>query len=150
MFGINTNIPDAVGKDPVQLLQEHLKALNVPVKVVALANDATSTLNYGKYLDQETSVGLIMGSGTNVAYIEEVSRFNQISDAKKTFGEDVKRFIVNTEYCVFGDKNEADFMMTKYDRLVDANSFIPKVYVYAILPLFIVTTAQCHFILLQI
>jgi len=122
-------VPDAVGKDPVLLLQASLDSLQVPVKVVALANDATATLAYAKYLDKDTSASLILGSGTNVGYIENVSRFGPISNPVKTFGENVQQFVVNTEYCCFGDGGETEEFMTKYDRLVDDNSFVPKVYV---------------------
>lgn len=118
-----------VGKDPAKLLQQSLDALKVPVKVAALANDATTTLIYGKYLDQETSIGLIMGSGTNIAYIEEVDRFGPITDVVGTFGEKVDRFIVNTEYCCVGDKGELDAFMTRFDRKIDEMSFLPGVYV---------------------
>lgn len=116
------------GKDPAKLLQESLDALQVPVRVAALANDATATLIYGRYLEPETSIGLILGSGTNLAYIEEVDRFGPITDAVGTFGEPVDRFLVNTEFCCLGDRGELDDFMTSFERLVDENSFMPKVY----------------------
>ncbi len=72
-------------------MQQSLDALGVPVTIVVLANDSTATLIYGKFLDQKTGIGLIMGSGTNIAYIEEVSKFGPITDVVGTFGEKVDR-----------------------------------------------------------
>ncbi|CAG2121576.1 unnamed protein product, partial [Medioppia subpectinata] len=66
--------PDAVGRDAAQLLQEaidrHRPALNV--RLVAILNDATGTLVQGARLDPTAAVGLILGTGSNACYIEQI------------------------------------------------------------------------------
>ncbi|KAJ6223367.1 hypothetical protein RDWZM_001912 [Blomia tropicalis] len=129
-MGIATNVYDVMGKDPVELLQQEMDAIQLPVRVVALMNDATGTLIYGKYLDKNTFAGLILGSGTNIAYVEDVSRYRKISDPFKTFGKYVEKFVVNSEFPLFGDKGEMDSVKNKYDFQLDDASLTPHIYTY--------------------
>lgn len=129
-MGIATYVPEIFGKCPVQLLQQSIDSLQLPVKVVALANDSTATLVYSIYLDQDAAAGLILGSGTNIAYLEEVSRFGKITDPVATFGEDPppKLFAVNSEFPLFGDDGAMDYAKSKYDHQLDQISLLPKSY----------------------
>ncbi|OTF81851.1 Hexokinase-like protein, partial [Euroglyphus maynei] len=61
-FGIQTNLPDALGKCPLELLQNSIDSAGLPVKVVVLANDSTTTLVYGRFVDPQTRASLILGS----------------------------------------------------------------------------------------
>ncbi len=134
-FGIETNIPDAIGRDPVELLQKSLDSIKAPVQVVALANDVTSTLIYAKYLKPEATVSLILGSGTNVGYIEQVANFGRIADrsSQEVFGtsDNVQELIINTELGFFGDRGEMDGRwISRFEKQIDASSFLPSVYVF--------------------
>lgn len=46
--------------------------------------------------------------------------------------------IVDTEWGGFGDRGEADYIFTQYDKIVDARSDHPGVNSYVLLLLFIV------------
>lgn len=127
-MGIATNLIDAVDKDPVSIFQKSLDSLNVPVKIVALANDSTTTLVYGKHLVPETTISVILGSGSNVAYVEKVSNCPTIKDPVETFGSDVKEVIINSECVLYGDNGKMDHLKTRYDFELDANSLVPSSY----------------------
>ena len=93
------NIPDAVGKDVCQLLQTEIDLLKLPVKVAALVNDTVGTLMARSYTSPgktSTLLGAIFGTGTNGAYVEQLSKITKpmIGDYDKTTGE----MVVNTEW----------------------------------------------------
>lgn len=128
-MGNQTYLPDIIGKCPVKLLQEAISILALPVRVVALANDTTACLVYAIYLDPETTAGLILGSGTNLAYIESVERYGKIADPRATFGIPTPtELIINSEFPLFGDDGAMDFAKTVYDLELDQHSFVPKTY----------------------
>lgn len=79
--------------DPVELINAAFKQLKVPVKVEVLLNDATATaasLIFGKNSDKEVTVGVVLGTGTNAAYVERHNRDNPA--------------IINTEWASFDRK----------------------------------------------
>lgn len=125
-FGIATDLIDGIDICPVNKFQESIDALKLPVKIVALANDSTATLIYGKFLDPETSVSLILGSGGNVAYTEKVERDKRLANVEHTLtGE---HFIINSEIFLFGDFGKMDFIKSIYDLELDTKSLIPNSY----------------------
>lgn len=67
-------------------------------------------------------VGLILGTGTNACYLEEIEDIHTI-DQDDFKGQ--KHMLVNTEWGAFGDKGELDFIRTKWDRNVDDMSVNP-------------------------
>lgn len=129
-FGIGTNLPDVIGKDPVKLFQQSLDDLGLPVQVVVIANDVTSTLVMGMYQEPLTRIGFILGSGTNIGYVEKVANFGKVVDPVKTFGFTPEVVAINTEFCVLGDDGCMDFCKNKYDFILDKNSLFPHEYTY--------------------
>lgn len=127
-FSIGTNLRDVIGKDPVKLFQAAIDKLNLPVLVTVLVNDSTSTLIYGKYLDSDTYLSYIMGSGINIGMIENVKKFDKIVNPIKMFGYDAEQVVINTEFPVLGDDGCIDFIKCKFDLIMDKASLFPSEY----------------------
>lgn len=87
------DIPDAVGQDVCQLLQHEIDLLCLPVKITALVNDAAGTIMSRAYTlpvsQTRTSIGVILGTGTNCVYVEKLSKIIKPLDGQydKTTGE---------------------------------------------------------------
>lgn len=128
------DIPDAVGKDVCQLLQDEIDALHLPVKVAALVNDTVGTLMARSYTSPGktgTLLGAIFGTGTNGAYVEKLDKVKKLAtteeggDVDKTTGE----MIINTEWGSF-DNQLSVLPDTPYDRSLDAESVNPGIQMF--------------------
>ncbi|RZC80946.1 hypothetical protein C5167_043525 [Papaver somniferum] len=64
------SIDDAVGKDVVTELNNALDRQGIDMRVAALVNDTIGTLAGGKYLNNDVAAAVILGTGTNAAYVE--------------------------------------------------------------------------------
>lgn len=124
-FAIQTNLPDAIGKCAVQFLQEALARFKLNVDVVAITNDTTATMVAGSGAEHDTVMGLILGSGFNICYLEDVDCIEKI-DVKTTFPSGTKEVIINSECCLLGDDGAIDFAKTSYDREIDDESMNPR------------------------
>lgn len=105
------------GKNVVDLLMEACKRRGVDIDVIALVNDTTGTLMSCAYSDHNAYVGLILGTGTNACYMEDVNKvgtWEGDGNARQT--------IVNMEWGAFGDDGVLDDIRTEYDRNVDETS----------------------------
>lgn len=115
--------PDGVGEDPVAMLEAAIerKAKNLPVNVVAVMSDTVSTLMAGNYYDKNCRIGMILGTGCNAAFVEN------ISDIEKWTGdfEDPKHVIVNVELGSTGDNGCMDFYRSEFEKEVDKYSNHP-------------------------
>ncbi|KAK7987393.1 hypothetical protein PG989_007708 [Apiospora arundinis] len=131
------DIPEALGRDPCEMLQEGLDELRVPVLVVALANDSVGTLLTRAYTSQSqgttskskatTTIGAIFGTGTNAAYVERlanVKRLHGRADFQDRRVDDL--MVINTEWGCFGDGQDSLLPSTEYDELLDASSPHPR------------------------
>ncbi|CAD7970468.1 unnamed protein product [Amoebophrya sp. A120] len=68
-----------VGEDVCELLENELKARNIPVTVQALINDTAGALMSGTLKEPDScAVGVIIGTGTNCAYLERVDRIHKL------------------------------------------------------------------------
>ncbi|KAK6843895.1 hypothetical protein PG987_004755 [Apiospora arundinis] len=133
------DIPEALGRDPCEMLQEGLDELRVPVLVVALANDSVGTLLTRAYTSQSqgttksrrattTTIGAIFGTGTNAAYVERlanVKRLHDRADFQNNRGPG-DLMVINTEWGCFGDGQDGLLPSTEYDELLDASSPHPR------------------------
>lgn len=93
------------------------------VKVTALVNDTVGTLMSHAYRDPETSIGVILGTGTNAAYIEHTAELKKLGPLAATASSD-SIMIVNTEWGAF-DNECMVLPLTKYDKQLDAASLFP-------------------------
>jgi len=115
-----------VGEDICKLLHEALdRRTNCKVEIVAVVNDAVGTLMSAAHGDRNCEIGLILGTGCNACYMEDL-------DSVGTWGHDgdnkdhhPRQVIINTEWGAFGDNGCLDFMRTEYDRELDTFSINP-------------------------
>lgn len=111
------NVKGVIGHDVVGLLDEALVKNGLDnIKIAALANDTVGTLVSRAYGDRYCDVGVILGTGTNACYIEELSRIPTWHGQKTSSG----RMIVNIEW---GNFNK--LRRSVYDRQLDALSDRP-------------------------
>ncbi|XP_068053006.1 hexokinase HKDC1-like isoform X1 [Anomalospiza imberbis] len=98
------------------LLGNHL--LDIDVDVLALVNDTVGTMMTCGYDDQRCEVGLIIGTGTNACYMEEMRHISLVEG-------DEGRMCINTEWGAFGDDGALDDLRTEFDRELDLGSLNP-------------------------
>lgn len=103
-----------VGKDSVELLENALNDRGVDIKVTAICNDTVGTLISRSYSDPKTAVGIILGTGCNAAYIENVRRITKTSVTSRT-----GKMIINMECGATGDSNPAQLPQTPFDLELD-------------------------------
>ncbi|KAK2582740.1 hypothetical protein KPH14_005009 [Odynerus spinipes] len=115
------NCPDVVNKDAVQLLRDAIaRRGDTKVKVVAILNDTTGTLVQGATVDHDTTIGLILGTGSNACYLERADRVEHWEPERH--GE--REVVIDIEWGAFGDNGVLDFIKTEFDRENDANSLL--------------------------
>lgn len=90
------------------------------VKVLVLINDTVGTLMSMAYKDSHTAIGLILGTGTNACYIEQVRKIDTVD--MKAVSEGTNEMIVNTEWGAFGENGSIDFIRSRYDEEIDKTS----------------------------
>lgn len=123
------DIPAALGRDPCALLQDAIDEINLPVKVCVLANDAVGTLLTRAYTSTKKGSALasiILGTGTNAAYVERMSniqRFNVRPNDTESHTKDGV-MVINTEWGCWDDEL-AVLPHTQYDKRVDETSSDP-------------------------
>lgn len=83
-----------------------------------MVNDTVGTLMACAYKDQNTSIGLILGTGTNACYMETLDRVGTWDGDYK----EPKQVIINMEWGAFGNNNRLNHIRTKYDEEVDLSS----------------------------
>lgn len=127
------------GRDVVELLREAIERRpDLEIEVMAVLNDTTGTLISCAYKNRECRVGLIVGTGTNACYMENVDNvhsMHQVGGANGSSDQlynDIWRWqkqqqntIVNTEWGAFGDNGKLDFVRTRWDDQIDAASVNP-------------------------
>lgn len=123
------------GRDVVELLREAIeRRSDLDIEVMAVVNDTTGTLIACAYQNRECRVGLIVGTGTNACYMEQVDNVHCMhpevngNPPPATPYDDIWRphkqqtTVVNTEWGAFGDNGILDFVRTNWDHDIDVNS----------------------------
>ncbi|KAF4074176.1 hypothetical protein AMELA_G00236580 [Ameiurus melas] len=107
------------GEDVAALLKDAIHRLEeFDLDVVAVVNDTVGTMMSCGYENPQCEVGLIVGTGTNACYMEEMRNVELVEG-------DEGRMCVNMEWGAFGDGGELDDICTEFDRAVDENSTNP-------------------------
>merc|ERR1711953_738738 len=102
------------GNDVVALLKKSIdKRGDIRVDMAAILNDTTGCLMSCAWKNPKCRIGLIIGTGTNACYLEEMDKIETIPEGGSN------HMIVNTEWGAFGNQGELDFILTKWDREVD-------------------------------
>lgn len=75
----------------------------------------------------------LLGTGTNAAYVEQLSSAKKITNLPTN----VSSVVINTEWGAFGEHGCIDEYLTEFDRMVDTDSLNPGHQTYVISKLFI-------------
>ncbi|KAG8380029.1 hypothetical protein BUALT_Bualt07G0151000 [Buddleja alternifolia] len=113
------SIDDAVGQDVVSELTKALKRKGVEMRVAALVNDTIGTLAGGRYTNNDVAVAVILGTGTNAAYIERAQAIPKWHGPLPKSGE----MVINMEW---GNFRSSHLPLTEYDIALDAESLNPS------------------------
>ncbi|XP_038603089.1 hexokinase-2 [Tachyglossus aculeatus] len=107
------------GRDVVALLRDAIrKRGDFDLDIVAVVNDTVGTMMTCGYDDQNCEIGLIVGTGSNACYMEELRHVELVEG-------DEGRMCVNMEWGAFGDNGELGDFRTDFDREIDAASLNP-------------------------
>ncbi|NWX93552.1 HXK3 protein, partial [Nothoprocta pentlandii] len=108
-----------VGRDVVQMLREAAqRKQHAGLDVVAVVNDTVGTMMSCGYDDPSCEIGLIVGTGTNACYMEEMKNVGTVD------GEE-GRMCINMEWGAFGENGCLDDIFTDFDRMVDEKTINP-------------------------
>ncbi|XP_034539262.1 hexokinase-2-like isoform X2 [Notolabrus celidotus] len=118
------NCSGVEGKDVVKLLKEAIQRRgDFDIGSVAMVNDTVGTMMSCGYRDQSCEIGMIIGTGTNACYMEEMK------NVKRVEGED-GRMCINTEWGGFGDDGSLKHVLTEFDVEVDKTSINEGVHTF--------------------
>ncbi|XP_031202946.1 hexokinase HKDC1 [Mastomys coucha] len=91
---------------------------DLDVDILALVNDTVGTMMTCAYDDPNCEVGVIIGTGTNACYMEDMSNIDLVEG-------DEGRMCINTEWGAFGDDGALEDIRTEFDRELDLGSLNP-------------------------
>ncbi|XP_029141295.1 putative hexokinase HKDC1 isoform X1 [Protobothrops mucrosquamatus] len=94
------------------------KHKDIDIEVLALVNDTVGTMMTCGYDDQRCEVGVIIGTGTNACYMEEMSNIDLVEG-------DEGQMCINTEWGAFGDDASLEDIRTEFDKEIDSGSINP-------------------------
>uniref|UniRef100_A0A673XXZ0 hexokinase n=1 Tax=Salmo trutta TaxID=8032 RepID=A0A673XXZ0_SALTR len=113
------------GMDVVKLLNKAIKKRgDYEADIMAVVNDTTGTMMTCGFDDQRCEVGIIIGTGTNACYMEELRHIDLVEG-------DEGRMCINTEWGAFGDDGSLEDLRTEFDREIDRGSLNPGKQLYA-------------------
>ena len=116
--------PETEGHDCAEMLRQGLRDAAVPVKLSSIINDTTGTLIASNYVEPDTKIACIFGTGCNAAYMEDVSEIPKLRHLNLPPHE---KMAINCEYGAF-DSYEHKYLAsvrTKYDEEIDLTSNKP-------------------------
>nr|XP_031538084.1 hexokinase HKDC1 isoform X3 [Vicugna pacos] len=96
---------------------------DIDVDILALVNDTVGTMMTCAYDDPYCEVGVIIGTGTNACYMEDMSNIDLVEG-------DEGRMCINTEWGAFGDDGALEDIRTEFDRELDLGSLNPGKQLY--------------------
>lgn len=107
------------GMDVVKLLNKAIKKRgDYDADIMAVVNDTVGTMMTCGFDDQRCEVGIIIGTGTNACYMEELRHMDMVEG-------DEGRMCINTEWGAFGDDGTLEDIRTEFDREIDRGSLNP-------------------------
>ncbi|KAK6914815.1 Hexokinase, N-terminal [Dillenia turbinata] len=112
------SIDGVVNQDVVVELSKAMKRQGLEMRVSALVNDTVGTLAGGRYDDKDVVAAVILGTGTNAAYVERAEAIPKWHGPPPRSGE----MVINTEW---GNFHSSHLPLTEYDAALDAESLNP-------------------------
>ena len=89
--------------------------------VVALVNDTTGTQLAVGYNDPDCHIGVILGTGTNACYMENLDKVGKFPGDRSRYSQ----VIINTEWGAFGDDGTLENWLTEFDKELDKHVLNP-------------------------
>ncbi|KAF9531097.1 hexokinase [Crepidotus variabilis] len=111
------------GNDVAAMFRKSLEKYELPVTLEALINDTTGTLLASHYVNPETKIACIFGTGCNAAYMEHVKDIPKMAKYKIDEKADIA---INCEWGAFDSFEHEHLPRTKYDIIVDETSNKPN------------------------
>nr|AAO24584.1 At2g19860 [Arabidopsis thaliana]BAE99655.1 hexokinase [Arabidopsis thaliana] len=112
------SIDDTVDKDVVGELVKAMERVGLDMLVAALVNDTIGTLAGGRYTSPDVVVAVILGTGTNAAYVERAHAIPKWHGLLPKSGE----MVINMEW---GNFRSSHLPLTEYDHSLDVDSLNP-------------------------
>ncbi|KAK7319943.1 hypothetical protein RJT34_04672 [Clitoria ternatea] len=112
------NIEDTVGEDVVGELTKSMEKIGLDMRVAALVNDTIGTLAGGRFYNQDVIAAVILGTGTNAAYVERAHAIPKWHGPMPKSGD----MVINMEW---GNFRSSHLPLTEYDQALDAESLNP-------------------------
>ncbi|KAF1859449.1 hypothetical protein Lal_00010033 [Lupinus albus] len=125
------HIDDVVGEDVVKALTKSMEKIGLDMRVAALVsptflslrsplpplkiNDTVGTLARARFSDQDVIAGVILGTGTNAAYVERAQAIPKWQGHLPKSGE----MVINMEW---GNFRSSYLPVTEYDHALDLES----------------------------
>ena len=101
----------------VDLLQQAFVRKGLNIKIKAIVNDTVGTLIAHAYSDPQTYISVILGTGTNAAYVEKTANI-------KKWQSNDNEVVINTEWGAYDEPTVLP--ITPYDIKLDRQSANPK------------------------
>lgn len=112
------SIEDVVGQDVVGELTKAMERAGLDMRVAALVNDTIGTLAGGRYYNPDVIAAVILGTGTNAAYVERAQAIPKWHGLLPKSGE----MVINMEW---GNFRSSHLPVTQYDQALDDESLNP-------------------------
>ncbi|EPQ29676.1 uncharacterized protein PFL1_02896 [Pseudozyma flocculosa PF-1] len=121
--------PNTEGRDCAAMFRASLEKYGVPIKMTSLINDTTGTLIASNYVNKDTRIACIFGTGCNAAYMEHIRDIPKINDLGLPGDQDMA---INCEYGAFDSFTHEHMaeIRTKYDEHIDLHSNKPHEQTY--------------------
>ncbi|KAB5514364.1 hypothetical protein DKX38_028270 [Salix brachista] len=107
-----------VGEDVVGELTKAMERVGLDMRVSALVNDTIGTLAGGRYYNPDVIAAVILGTGTNAAYVERAQAIPKWHGLLPKSGE----MVINMEW---GNFRSSHLPLTEYDQDLDVESLNP-------------------------
>ena len=113
-----------IGQDLGTLIELACRERGLQVRVNAIVNDSSATLLSQAYKDPATTMGLILGTGTNAAVYLPVKELgdNKFGMRDPSWFEQAEKVIINTEVSMFG---KGIFPETRWDDQLNCAHIAP-------------------------
>ncbi|KAL5343988.1 hexokinase-domain-containing protein [Aspergillus crustosus] len=105
------------GEEIVSQLQKVLDEKDLPIRIVALVNDTVGTLMASQYMDTETEIGSLFGTGSNAAYMKKYDALMAINCEYGGF-DNSARVLPFTQYEMQIDKGSPRPGQQRYEKMV--------------------------------
>ncbi|CAH9131260.1 unnamed protein product [Cuscuta epithymum] len=117
------SIQETVGQDVVQELRKAIERAGLDIRVAALINDTVGTLAGCRYSNPDAIAAVILGTGTNAAYVERANTIPKWQGLQPKSGN----MVINMEW---GNFQSSHLPLSYYDQCLDSESLNPGEQIY--------------------